>query len=122
MDFAERITAIRKSRHLSQERFGELVNLSQRTVAAWESGERMPSITALADLAAALNVSVDYLLGNEKQPTVDGELLDETIRRVRTLPEPALARVQDFLDGLEAGLTIGPAAPADPGRGSGSAE
>lgn len=124
MDFAERITAIRKSRHMSQERFGELVNMSQRTVAAWESGERMPSIAALADLAAALNVSVDYLLGNEKQPATleDGELLEETIRRVRTLPEPALARVQDFLDGLEAGLSVGTAAPAAADPASGSAK
>ena len=126
MEFSSRIAAIRKDLHMSQEKFGELVNVSQRTVAAWESGDRRPSLAVLNDLSVALGVSVDFLLGkteakNEKQPTADGELLDETIRRVRTLPEPALARVQDFLDGLEAGLSIGPAVQADPDPGSESA-
>ena len=59
MDFSDRIAAIRKGRHLSQEKFGELVNVSQRTVAAWESGERLPSLAVLGDLSAVLNVSVD---------------------------------------------------------------
>lgn len=121
MDFAERITAIRKGRHMSQERFGELVNMSQRTVAAWESGERLPSLTVLADLADLLNVSVDYLIGNEKKPTVnDDGLLAKTLSRVQTLSDPALLRVQDFLDGLEAGQAIGSAPPAAQESAAGS--
>ena len=35
MSFPERIAAIRKKMKLSQEKFGELVNVSQRTVAFW---------------------------------------------------------------------------------------
>lgn len=127
MEFSERIAAIRKDMHLSQEKFGELVNVSQRSVAAWESGDRLPSLNVLSDLAAALGVTVDHLIGrdegNKKKPTVvDDGLLEDTIRRVQTLPEPALARVQDFLDGLEAGLSVGSAAPAAAGPADGSAE
>ena len=64
------------------------------------------------DLAARLDVSVDYLLGrtdiktrtNKKQPAVDdGELLEKIIDRLRVLPDPALSRVSDFVEGLEAG-------------------
>ena len=65
MQFADRIAAIRKSMKISQGKFGELVNVSQRTVAFWESGERLPSHSTFAVLADKLNVSVDYLLGRE---------------------------------------------------------
>lgn len=117
MEFSERIAAIRKDMHLSQEKFGELVNVSQRSVAAWESGDRLPSLNVLSDLAAAIGVTVDYLIGRDetikKQPTVkDDELLAKTLSRVQALSDPALQRVQDFLDGLEAGQAIHSAPPA----------
>ena len=129
MTFPERITAIRKNLKLSQEKFGELANVSQRTVAFWESGERTPSNTTISALADRLNVSVDYLLGrsdieaNKKQPAVqDDELRKIIISRVQVLPDPALARLSDFLEGLEAGQKIASQAPADPDPDFGSAE
>lgn len=112
MTFPERITAIRKELKISQEKFGELAGVSQRTVAFWESGNRTPSFSTLQDLAARLDVSVDYLLGrtdiktrtNKKQPAAkNGELLEKIIDRLRVLPDPALSRVSDFVEGLEAG-------------------
>lgn len=109
MDFPARIMALRKGMRLSQERFGELVGMSQRTVAAWESGERKPSLAVLEQVATALGVTPADLLGTEtkKQPTVkDDELRAEAIRRVQALPDPALSRVLDFLSGLQAGQEI----------------
>lgn len=109
MDFPARIMALRKGMHMSQERFGELVGMSQRTIAAWESGERRPSLNVLEQVAAALGVTAADLLGTDtkKQPTVnDDELRAEAIRRVQALPDPALSRVLDFLSGLQAGQEI----------------
>lgn len=123
MTFPERITAIRKELKISQEKFGELAGVSQRTVAFWESGNRTPSFSTLQDLAARLDVSVDYLLGrtdiktrtNKKQPAAkNGELLDIIIDRVRDLSNPELAKLSAFLDGLEAGKDIATAKQADP--------
>ena len=120
MDFSARITAIRKGLHISQEKFGEMVNVSQRTVAAWESGDRLPSLAVLEELATALNVSVDYLIGhsdakNEKQPIVsDDGLRALAVKRVQALSDPALGRVLDFLDGLQAGQDIAAAQAAAP--------
>ena len=128
MTFSERIAAIRKEMKLSQEKFGELVNVSQRTVAFWESGERMPSRTTISCMADRLGVSVDYLLGlsdekaNKKQPAVQhGELVENIIARVRDLSDPALSRLSDFLEGLAAGQEIAAPSPADPDPDSGSA-
>ena len=130
MTFSERIAAIRKNLKLSQEKMGELAGVSQRTVAFWEAGERMPSHATIDALADRLDVSVDYLLGRtdeksktkRKQPAVqNSELLDNIISRVRILPDPALSRLSDFLEGLEAGQEIAAPAPADPDPFSGSA-
>lgn len=128
MTFPERIAAIRKDLKLSQEKFGELANVSQRTVAFWEAGQRMPSHAVISALADRLGVSVDYLLGRtdekatKNQPAVQhGELVENIITRVRDLPDPALSRLSDFLEGLVAGQEIAAPAPADPDPSSGSA-
>lgn len=127
MTFAQRIAAIRKKRKLSQEKLGELAGVSQRSVAFWESGARMPSNAVLTDLAQRLDVSVDYLLGlsdepKRKEPAVisDDELLADVISRIQDLPDPALSRVADFLDGLQAGREVAAAqaAPPDPAEES----
>lgn len=111
MDFSQRIVTIRKQHKMTQEKVGELVNMSQRSVANWESGERCPSIPTLIELSEKFNVSIDYMLGcsdvpekAKKQPAVqDDELLSKVISRLRGLPDSALSRVSDFLEGLEAG-------------------
>ena len=129
MTFPERITAIRKDLKLSQEKFGELANVSQRTVAFWEAGQRMPSHAVIFSLADRLGVSVDYLLGRsdekatKKQPAVrHDELVENIITQVRSLPDPALSRLSDFLEGLAAGQEISEPSPAVLDSSSGSAE
>ena len=126
--FPERVAAIRKELKLSQEKFGELANVSQRTVAFWEAGQRMPSHATISALADRLGVSVDYLLGRtdekatKKQPAVQhGELVERIIARVHVLPDPALSRLSDFLEGLAAGQETAAHVPAGPDPDSGSA-
>lgn len=128
MDFSQRIVALRKQRHLTQEKVGELVNMTQRSVANWESGARSPSIPTLIDLSNKFGVSIDYMLGctdipdkAKEQPAVqNSELLDRIISRIQDLPDPALSRVSDFLDGLQAGREVAAAAAADPDPAPGS--
>lgn len=120
MDFAQRFVMIRKQRKMTQEKVGELVNMSQRSVANWESGDRSPSIPTLIELSEKFNVSIDYLLGcsdvpekAKKQPVAqDDELLAKVISRLQDLPEPALSRVSDFLEGLQAGQEVAAAQAA----------
>lgn len=130
MDLSARIASVRKQMGLSQEKFGELVNMSQRSVAAWESGERTPSFATLSALADQLGVTVDWLLGRtddknakkKKQPAEQsGELLDNIVTRLRELPDPALCRVSDFLEGLQAGRETAQESQAAQGPADGSA-
>lgn len=129
MELSSRIAYIRKQMGLSQEKFGELFNMSQRSVAAWESGERTPSYPVLLELADKLDVSVDYLVGRidvpktKKEPTVsDSELMNNIISQVQALSDPELIQVSAFLSGLAAGRGISAAAQAAPGQAAESPE
>lgn len=121
MSFAQRITAIRKGLKLSQEKFGELAGVSQRTVAFWESGERTPSNSVLTDLANKLNLSVDYLLGRSdapkiKEPAVsDDELRAQTFNRIKALPLPVLEKILDLIDVIQSDPAAGSVSPAPHG-------
>lgn len=58
-----------------------------------------------------------------KQPAVsDGELRDHIISRIQDLPDPALARVADFLAGLQAGQETASEAAAAPDQAEAPAE
>ena len=44
-----------------------------RTLTGWKNKGRLPDTASLLAIANALNTSVDSLLGNEKQPTVENK-------------------------------------------------
>lgn len=120
MPFPDRITAIRKELKLSQEKFGELVGLSQRSIAAWEAGERTPSHAVLTDLADKLDVSVDYLLDRSddrkiKEPASNDELRYRTYNKMINLPEPVLVRILDLIDAIQSSQASGSTSPAPRG-------
>ena len=122
MDLPARIALLRKSKKFTQEKLGELVNVSQRSVASWEAGERSPSIPTLCDLADKLDVSVDWLLGrtdevktaNKKQPATqsDEPLRSEIVSLIQSLPEQDLPVLSAFLHGMSAGKGIASASQA----------
>lgn len=53
------------SHGISQKWLAEKMNTTTATVSRYVSGDRVPSVESLVDLAQALGVSVDYLLGVE---------------------------------------------------------
>lgn len=124
MELPARIALLRKSKKFTQEKLGELVNVSQRSVASWEAGERSPSISTLCDLADKFNVSVDWLLGrtddekssNKKQPAAHGDepLRLDIIRLIQSLPEQDLPVLSAFLHGMSAGKGIAATSQAAP--------
>lgn len=61
--FGKRLKELRKEKKLSQEKFGELMNIHHRTISYYEAGERMPSPETLNLFADFFDVSVDYLMG-----------------------------------------------------------
>lgn len=62
MEFAEKLTALRKGRELTQEQLAEQLNVSRQSVSKWESGQVVPEVEKLIEMSKAFDVSIDYLL------------------------------------------------------------
>ena len=67
MKLSEKILYCRKRAGLSQEALAERLGVSRQAVSKWETGEALPETGKLAALAAALGVTVDWLL-SEAEP------------------------------------------------------
>lgn len=81
MTLGENIQAARKKKGLSQEALAEQVGVSRQALGKWEKDTALPSLDNLQALAAALDVSVDALLGTA-QPggTPEPTLTLDTLR------------------------------------------
>src|SRR5437660_1323524 len=62
-DFGPRLASLRKTAGYTQQQLADEIKVSRRMVAYYETESEHPPANLLADLARALNVSVDELLG-----------------------------------------------------------
>ena len=62
-EFAKRLIAVRKARGLTQVQLAELTRSTQRNISYYETGAGYPPAPVIAELADALDVSADQLLG-----------------------------------------------------------
>jgi len=72
----ERIKNERQRIRLTQEQFGELVDISSAYIGQIERNERTPSLKSLKNIAKELNVSLDYLITGKE----DAERLNRYIQ------------------------------------------
>ena len=71
MNIGKIITERRKVLGLTQQSLAEKLNISFQAVSKWENGTSYPDVTLLPQLAAALNLSIDSLLGYPSQSMTD---------------------------------------------------
>lgn len=62
INIGKRIKEIRVESGLSQERFGDILSVSQDTISLWEKGKSAPTAEYLIAIAKQFDVSVDYIL------------------------------------------------------------
>lgn len=74
MTFGEKLKKARVEAGHTQEELANKLTVSRAAVAKWESGRGMPDVVNLKAIAAALGVSVDYLLD-------DGSKLDLSVMK-----------------------------------------
>lgn len=63
-DFKDRLRELRAEKGLTQQELGDAIGLHGMSISGYERGVKKPSFEALDNLADALNVSIDYLLGS----------------------------------------------------------
>lgn len=66
MAFSENLKRLRESKLLSQAELAEMANVSQPMIAQYEKGLRVPTIIVGADLARALNTTIESLVGDDQ--------------------------------------------------------
>ena len=106
MKLHEKIYYCRKKAGLSQEELSGRVGVSRQAVSKWETGESVPETGKLAALAAALGVTVDWLLSEDEpeQPRYDYGYGGGQAAGVEGEPEsggrPKGGSAQDWVDTL----------------------
>lgn len=63
------IQQLRKERNMTQQELAEVLNVTNKAISRWETGEGFPEITLLPSIAEVLVVSVEELLNGEKKLT-----------------------------------------------------
>lgn len=89
-----RLKALREKRGLSKSELARRVGVSHTAISQFESGQRGPSSEVLASLADTLNVTVDYLLGRDEEPTSPRILFRNLERFSRTTRQRILEQVE----------------------------
>ncbi len=94
-----RLRELRKEKGLTQIELAKLLNVSDRSVGFYETGERDPDTDTLKNLADFFSVSIDYLLCRsnirvpDKIETKAYHNLD-----VAGLPDEAIKQVEDYIE------------------------
>ena len=66
------IKRLRREKGITQEQLAEAMNVSCAAVSKWERGETFPDVTLLQPLAFYFGVSLDSLMGYDKEKIVGG--------------------------------------------------
>lgn len=84
--FEKRLKELRLKYGLSQAQVAKMANVTKVTISAYENGTREPSFGTLIRLASIFGISTDYLLGAEKNLTLDiSGLTEEDATIIRQL-------------------------------------
>ncbi|MBQ2676979.1 MAG: ADP-ribosylglycohydrolase family protein [Clostridia bacterium] len=76
---SQRIISLRKKFSMSQEKMAEIFNVSRQSVQKWESGAAVPDVEKLIAMARHFKVSLDFLLCDEDNRSVEEQRLDREI-------------------------------------------
>ena len=63
--FTNKLKELRSEKNITQNQLASLIRATQTQISKWENGTIEPNLTQLEQLANALEVTTDYLLGRE---------------------------------------------------------
>lgn len=87
-EFSERVRILREEKGMSQAELAKRLGVHRSIISAYENQTRLPSIQMLSSLAYFFNVSIEYLLGINKNKTIDvSDLTTEQVSAVNAIIE-----------------------------------
>lgn len=94
--FALNLKKTREEKGLSQTDLAEKTGLQPSAVSHFETGRRAPSSDNLRRLADALEVTTDYLLGREIDPTTSGPTILTIFRDAQKMSDEDRQKLAEF--------------------------
>lgn len=87
-ELSENIKKLRMNKHLTQTQLAKRLGVGTSIISAYENQDRLPSISMLIKLSYEFNVTIEYLLGLNKNKTIDvSDLTDEQILAINAVIE-----------------------------------
>lgn len=99
MTFGQKIAFVRKEMKISQAELGKISGVSGDIVGKYERDEMKPSIETAKKLADALEISLDYLVGDGDLKVLDKKTL-KRLEDIENLPEIDKSNIFYALDNL----------------------
>ena len=93
-----RLSELRKSRRMSQKELAALLSVSVNTISLYERGISTPSDEMKLKIARLFSVSLDYLLGHEKEEEKHSQ---PQVLVLRDFPPEAENELLSFLEYLK---------------------
>lgn len=73
---------LRKEKGITQEQAAEQFGVAQRTVSRWETGNNMPDLSMLVELAEFYEVDIREIIDGERKSDIMNEEVKETLEKV----------------------------------------
>lgn len=97
--FGKRLAQLRKSAGYTQQELADEIGATRRMIAYYESESQHPPANMLVDLASALNVSADALLGIKPVKTAPiSSRLERRIRQIEKLGPRPRQQITQLID------------------------
>ena len=95
---------LRKEKGITQEMLAEKLNVSGRTVSRWETGNNMPDISLLIELAEFYDISIPEIVNGERK----NEKMNKEVKEVaQTLSEYADFEKENLIKKIQSQSIIG---------------
>lgn len=98
-DFGNRLKIVREERALKREDIAQKIGTSAAIIGRYERGERTPSVDIAKKIAEALEVSLDYLVGDTSVLIKDKKMLYrlELMQQISEEDRKTVLKVMDSL-------------------------
>ena len=99
MKIGNKITELRKEKELSRGDLGDLIGTSSAIIGRYERDEMLPSVEIAFKIASALDVSIDFLIGNASVVLKNSEMINR-IEAIEKMPLEEQSKIYSVVDAL----------------------
>ncbi len=97
---------LRKEKNMTQEQLAEIFGVAGRTVSRWETGNNMPDLSILIELADFYDVDIREIIDGERKSEIMNSETKETLKKVAQYSEAEQARLKRKMWDMSIGAAL----------------